>query len=137
MSPSVAWHVPHALVGCAGLRGGRDLSGVTVAASAGGQLAVRCGDLSWLRGKRCRGLTKSAEIVPLAAPRVVAAVVAGLRAKRPGRWRRHGATFAPRSARKRACLCRGACRCGASARALAHRRGQGAAMAPVHCYYLE
>ena len=27
MSPSVAWHLPHALVGCAGLRGGRDLPG--------------------------------------------------------------------------------------------------------------
>jgi hypothetical protein len=53
--------------------------------------AVRCGDLLWLRGRRCRDL-KSAEIIPSeVALRVVAAVLAALRPKRLGRWLQHGA----------------------------------------------
>jgi hypothetical protein len=83
---------------------------VTLAACADDQLglvAVRCGDLPRLRGKRCRSL-KSAEIILSAvALRVVAAVLAALRTKRLDRWLQHSAAIAPRlacPARERACF---------------------------------
>ena len=50
------------------------------------------------------GALKGAEIMPLAvAPRVMPPVLAALRTKRLGQWRRHGPALA-RPARQRACF---------------------------------
>ena len=66
------------------------------------------------------GALKGAEIMPLAvAPRVMPPVLAALRTKRLGQWRRHGPAIAPRSHVRRGSalvLRRGARRCRAPAR---------------------
>jgi hypothetical protein len=70
-------------------------------------------------------------MLPVVAPRMVAA----LRTKRLGRWRRRGAALGVRRG-SAPVLRRGARRCGASARPQSEARA-GRGVAPVHRYYLE